>query len=95
LLNRKEDQFVEAHDAIIGKVRVFHVEVANRHRTKPAIGCYTYLEQIINVLNSEIIFQETVEAKWTGYDFPMANIAPQSHRSFDTLFVRFDEPNIA
>jgi hypothetical protein len=95
LLNRKEDQFVDAHDARIGNVRVFHVEVENRHRTKPAIGCYTYLEQIINALNSEIIFQEAVESKWTGYDFPMANIAPQSHRSFDALFVRFDEPNIA
>ena len=95
LLNRKEDQFVDTHDANIGKYRVFHVKVENRHKTKPAIGCYTYLEQIINTLNSEIIFPETVEVKWTGYNFPMANIVPQSHRSFDALFVRFDEPNIA
>jgi hypothetical protein len=95
LLNRKEDQFVDANDANFGKVRVFHVEVENRHRTKPAIGCYTYLEQIVNTLSSEIIFQRTVEVKWTGYNFPMANIATDSRRSFDALFVRFDEPNIA
>ena len=95
LLNRKEDQYVDAHDARIGKVRVFHVEVENRHKSKPAIGCYTYLEQIVNNLSSEIIFKETVDVKWTGYNFPMANIAPDSRRSFDALIVRFDEPNLA
>jgi hypothetical protein len=94
-LNREEGQHVNTHDANIGKYRVFHVKVENPHKTKPAIGCYAYLEQIVNNSNSEIIFPQTVEIKWTGYNVPNANIIPQSHRSFDALFVRFDEPNRA
>lgn len=95
ILRRDGSQFVDANDKHKGIMRVFHVNVINHHKTKPAIGCYAYLEQISNATTSDVVFQETVEVKWTGYNFPMANIAPQSSRSFDALFITSAQPFIA
>ena len=88
--------FIDARDINRGDLlRVFHVNVTNRHRTKAAIGCYVYLEQITNTRSNEAIFAEPVEVKWKGYNFPMANIAPHSSRSFDAVCLWTDQPDEA
>ena len=95
-LRRDADQFVDALDANTGRtLRVFHVDVTNRHKTKAAVGCYVYLEHVVRTLTGDTIFRETVEVKWKGYNFPMANIAPDSSRSFDAVCLWADQPGEA
>jgi hypothetical protein len=69
--------------------RFFHVAVENRHRDKPAINCYVYLEDIRNAGTGESVPVRTIEFKWCGYTFPNALIAPNASRSFDAFWFPF------
>jgi hypothetical protein len=70
--------------------RFYHMAVRNRHISKPAINCYAYLNNVINLKTKEEIPLETSELKWKGYTFPNAIIAPQSVRKFDAFWISHD-----
>lgn len=65
-----------------------HVHVTNRHRDKPAINCYAYLEEFLDLGTGKRSRPVTIEHKWAGYTYPNALIAAGTARAFDAFFVR-------
>jgi hypothetical protein len=63
-----------------------HVVVRNRHKSKPAVNCYAYLEVVTNLRTEEDLPVPTIEHKWAGYLYPNAIIAPRSVRPFDAFW---------
>jgi hypothetical protein len=86
-------QFGDAHNVTTGmKLRHFHIEVRNNHRTKAAQNCYVILESIMHEVSRVQVAVQTVEFKWAGTTLPSVFIAPNSSRRFDALKVSFQKP---
>ena len=71
--------------------RWYGIPVTNRHRRKPAVNCYVYLERA-KALTGEPIRYETAEGHWCGYTHPNALIGPQASRRFDAFYVFHENP---
>jgi hypothetical protein len=82
----------EDSSTIYGPCRFFQIDVRNEHRDKIAVNCYAYLESARDLVKGQSIPVETAEHKWRGYLPPNANIMAQSHRRFDSFFVRLALP---
>ena len=66
--------------------RFWHGYVTNRHRDKPAVNCYVFLERAYDCGTKQDVVLETIEFKWAGYLFPNALIAPRTSRKFDAFY---------
>ncbi len=70
----------------------FHVRVRNRHRSKPALNCYAYIQYIRDLTREQDVPVEPIEVSWRAYDPPNATIAPEAYRDIDAFCVRHDAP---
>jgi hypothetical protein len=87
LLTRRES--TESSDE--PKRRIYHIEVVNQHRRKPAMGCAAFLQEVRPVEGEPIPFLK-FELKWAGTTVPHVTIMPQEARSFDAFYITETEP---
>lgn len=74
-----------------GAAKCFHVSVRNRHRSKPALNCFAYLESAIKRPNTNIALK-TIEFKWAATIWPSVTITARSARLFDACHIAHANP---
>jgi hypothetical protein len=67
--------------------RFFHIRVYNRHISKVAWKCLSYVEKVVDIDRNEEVPLEIIEAKWRGIENIDIQIPPLAHRKFDAIFI--------
>lgn len=75
--------------------RFFHVRVQNRHISKVAWKCLSYVEKIYDCNKKNEIPIELIESKWRGIENIDIQIPPQTCRKFDGFFINKKKPELA
>lgn len=66
---------------------IFHADVKNEHRSKPAINCTVLVHSAFNLdTGDEITLAETIDIKWAGLESPVSIISPTTRRQFDICY---------
>ena len=74
------------------QLRHFHLFATNNHFRKRALGCFAYLESIIDLRTSSPVPVLPIEFKWSGSTLPSVIIPPKASRRFDALFFQKTDP---
>jgi hypothetical protein len=72
--------------------RCFHIDVANLHKSKLALGCFAYLVKVVNRGTGQALNIPSIELKWAGYLHPSVVIPPNTTRQFDAFRVPKQTP---
>lgn len=72
--------------------RFYYIAVRNRHRSRTALNCCAYLENLSALDRGSDIPVPTVEFKWEGYLLPNAHVHAKTVRRFDAFWVLHESP---
>jgi hypothetical protein len=71
---------------------IYHIEVNNLHRRKPALNCTAYIQEIRDLGSNKTFPFQKLELKWAGTNVPYVTIMPGESRSFDAFYIKKGEP---
>lgn len=96
-ISREDDDFEDENwDRDVNKpTRFFHIRVDNRHISRVAWKCLSYIEKIYDYDRKKDISFEMIENKWRGIANVDIQIPPKVYRKFDAIYINKNELEIA